>query len=305
VITLACARARISHIQTKSMGPNTNDPVVLVDGQRRVFWSMAVATGVSAWIACSEMLWPHSAANTVLALAAGLLGWTFSLLAIARPRYHLGVGLVGAAFALSVIFFPSDRATAANQAVSGVALLILGLFNHPGIDAPPSEAQREHPPLSVEARRFFHGLGWGAAATVAMGAATALTMAVGLWPLDRPLSMLVAHRLVGDPGPVGTLLVVAVVQLAYGALCGGLLATLSEHVDMGDALALGVLRWLATQLVVMSLLGWAEFGLDRAPVLAVATAVPHLAYALTLGWLMHRDHLTGDVPGHEPALATR
>jgi hypothetical protein len=298
---IRCRWRWMSQALINSMGSHTTDDLEgdgrVANGGRRMFWSMALTSLVCSWILGSGMLWPHGLAATLLAVAAGVLGWTFSILAIARPRYRLGVALVGLGFALSLLFITADRATAANQALSGMMLLILSMFHAPGVDGPhrrDTDARAHLFPLSVEARRFVHGLGWGAVATVVMGAVTLLAMAVRIWPLERPLSVLLAQQVLGrDAALVPVLLVVAVAQLGYGAFCGGLLSTLSQRVDMGDALALGFLRWLATQLIVFSALGWSEFGLEHAPSLALATALPHLAYALSLGWLMGHDGVTG------------
>ena len=46
---------------------------------------------------------------------------------------------------------------------------------------------------------------------------------------------------------------------------------------------------MITQVMVLPAFGWAEFGLMRNPWLAMVTVVPHLAWALSIGWLMSRD----------------
>jgi len=48
-------------------------------------------------------------------------------------------------------------------------------------------------------RRSIHGLIWGAAATLVMGTATLLLLALGLYPGGRPVSVLVAQRLLVTP----------------------------------------------------------------------------------------------------------
>jgi hypothetical protein len=150
-------------------------------------------------------------------------------------------------------------------------------------------------------RRFEHGLGWGAAATVVMGAVALLMMAVRLWPIPGPVSLALARVYLGRAPLPMLLLAVAVVQLVYGALCGGLLSVLSEPVTMGSALGLGLVRWLTTQWIVLPALGWAEFGLGRAPALLVATAIPHLAWSLAVGWLMHREDERTSAPIPAPS----
>jgi hypothetical protein len=152
---------------------------------------------------------------------------------------------------------------------------------------------------STERQRFVHGLGWGAVATVVMGAATLLAMALHLWPLARPLSVLGAQAALGSGRALPWLfLTAALVQLVYGALCGGLLSLLSEPVTMASALGLGLLRWFGTQVLVLPALGWTEFGLALTPSIALVTLIPHLAYAVSLGWLMGREdeHPAGFLP---------
>src|SRR5207247_3460902 len=132
-------------------------------------------------------------------------------------------------------------------------------------------------------------LGWGVVATAAMGATTLLMIGIGLWPLGRPLSMVVAEEFLPAGATLAWVIVAVVaVQLCYGAFCGGMLSVLAEPVTMGSALGLGLLRWFATQVLVLPALGWSEFGLRNTPLLALATAVPHLTYALTVGWRMRR-----------------
>src|SRR5437773_5776478 len=69
-----------------------------------------------------------------------------------------------------------------------------------------------------ERRRFLHGLGWGVVATAAMGATTLLMIGIGLWPLGRPLSMVVAEEFLPAGATLAWVIVAVVaVQLCYGA----------------------------------------------------------------------------------------
>jgi len=147
-----------------------------------------------------------------------------------------------------------------------------------------------------EARRFDHGVWWGAAAAVLSGLVVLAAMALGAWPAGKPLSVLavemVGRDYLGREGAVAaTWLLAGVIQVAWGAACGALLAVLTERVTLADALGLGALRWLFTQVVVLPALGLGDFGLLRTPTLAlaIATALPHVTYALFLGWLMHQE----------------
>jgi hypothetical protein len=131
---------------------------------------------------------------------------------------------------------------------------------------------------------------WGAAASVVAGIATLLLMAIGLWPPGQPLSILVARTVLHAPrNTVGVLALAGMGQLAMGATMGALLCFLSRPVTMASALGLGLLRWVYTGTLTLTLLGFGDFGLRRSPLLFAAIAVPHLAWALAMGALMHRD----------------
>jgi hypothetical protein len=141
---------------------------------------------------------------------------------------------------------------------------------------------------------------WGAAAAVASGLVVLVQLALRLWPAGQPLSVLavqmVGREFLGREGAaVPTWLLAAVVHLSWGVFCGGMLAVLTDRVTLTGALGLGALRWFFTQVVVLPAVGFGDFGLLGTPALALATAVPHLAYALCLGWLMRQEEA-----GHAP-----
>jgi hypothetical protein len=287
---------------------------IVVDDSGRVRglkqWSLCLAVLTCAWVAMSAFLWTHPPGAALVAVAAAGLAALCALGAIIEPRVRFGVALVGAALALSVFWFWPDFTTAACHVASGVALVFFGLSTSAGPAFAHHARERAPRGLSVEGRRFVHGLAWGAVATVPMGVVTLLAMALHLWPLERPVSVLLARGVLGpEVGLPGVLAAVAVAQLAYGALCGGLLTTFAEPVQVSDALGLGLLRWLTTELILLPALGLADFGLGlglgRGPALIVATAVPHLAYALSLGWLLTRDERRAAVPASQPAHVTR
>jgi hypothetical protein len=148
--------------------------------------------------------------------------------------------------------------------------------------------------MDPHGRRFLHGLGWGAASTLVAGIVSLLARAAHLWPGERPISVMMAEDVLVRMGWDGVaapwLYVVAGAgQLVYGALCGALLALLSEPITRPSALGLGLLRWLTTQWVIFPALGWGEFGFLHNPGLAVVSALPHLAFALSLGWAMRQE----------------
>jgi hypothetical protein len=148
--------------------------------------------------------------------------------------------------------------------------------------------------------RIEHGLRWGAVASVAGGIVALVLVALRLWPPGHPLSVLVVQMVGRDyldhQGGVGlTWLVAGVLQVTWGALWGGLLAVVTDRVTPSNALGLGALRWLWTQIMVAPALGWGDFGFLHMPLLPLVTVLPHAAYTVCLGWLMRQED-EGHVP---------
>jgi hypothetical protein len=256
------------------------------------FGFISLVSLVCSWVVVSPLLWPRTPQAAGATVAAGLFAWAFSLLTIARPAFRWGVALAGVVIVLPVFRFSMDRIVVVNHVICAILLVVLSLY-HTRRSPAPTHARRARMhllPLSVDARRFVHGLAWGAAATVVMAAVIGVAIALRIWPSAEPFSVAFGRRVLGPQvAPPVVWLVVAAGELAFGALCGGLLTVLSDEIRLADALAVGVMRWLATQWLVFPFLGWLDFGLGRGLAPALATAVPHLAYALTLGFGMRRD----------------
>jgi hypothetical protein len=277
--------------------------------------ALCLTSAVCVWIMTSAFVQAHSAGLVAVTWTLGGVAFLCSLLAIPWPGFRYGVAGAGVLMGFAVLPFSGQPAVdhfsvIANHVVCGVLLLVLGLYHRIGAEevvAPrpvSSQIRAAWRVQSPEERRFLHGLGWGAVATVVMGIVILLAMAIGLWPSRSPISLLLVQRFLGpDLAPFWAWLLVGTAHLAYGALCGGLLTTFSEPVDMRDALALGLLRWLTTQFLFLPALGWAEFGLGVGVSLAVATAIPQLAYAVSLGLLLRRDdeRILGRHPVPAPA----
>jgi hypothetical protein len=258
---------------------------------RTVFLAMSLVVLISAWVIASPFFWVQGRTAASLTSLCGLLAAGFSVMSLLHPTLRWGVALTGVVLAFSGLVHYGLSAAVANHLVCGVLLVVLSLFHGPLEEKRAAQAVGFHVgPLSAQARRFVHGLGWGAVATVAMGVVTLLVLGVHLWPLPAPLAFLGAHRLLGTSmGMPAALLLLGVVELGYGALCGGLLTVVCDPVDLSHALALGALRWLTTQVVVFPALGLADFGLDAGTAPMLATALPQLVYAVSLGLLMRRD----------------
>jgi hypothetical protein len=91
-------------------------------------WFMSLGVLASVWTLASAAVPGHRLPTAITALIAGTLGFTLSAMAVARPRYRWAVAAVGLGLALSSFAFPDTVITAANQIVTGLLLVILGLL---------------------------------------------------------------------------------------------------------------------------------------------------------------------------------
>jgi hypothetical protein len=148
--------------------------------------------------------------------------------------------------------------------------------------------------ITREADRIEHGMALGAIASVVSGLVVLVAVAFHLWPTGRPLSVLVVEMVgrdyLGRQGSkVATWLLAGVLQVSWGALCGGAMALLTERVTLANAVGFGALRWFWTQVMIAPALGWGDFGFLHLPAVAPATLLPHAVYVLCLGWMMHQE----------------
>jgi hypothetical protein len=272
-----------SHINAEQEAPLRGD-------DRTAFLAMSGAAMVSAWVIMSPFFWIQSRAVAFVTATLGLLAWALSVFSLMRPALRWGVALAGMVLAFSGVAFRGPGPAVANHLLCGALLVVLSLAHRQGAAKRATEERLHLLPVSAAARRFMHGLGWGAAATLVMGAFTLLATAVHLWPLAAPVSVLVGRHFFGmNVAAPMVIVLVGLLQLLYGALCGGFLTVLCDPVDLRHALALGALRWMATQVVVFPIVGLADFGLAAGTGPMLATTLPHLVYAVSLGVLMRRD----------------
>jgi hypothetical protein len=145
-----------------------------------------------------------------------------------------------------------------------------------------------------ESQRMEHGFWWGAVAAVVSGLVVLLAMALHLWPPRQPLSVLMLQWLgreyLGREGaPVALWVVAGVIHVTYGALSGAFLVMITDRARWSEVLGFGALRWFATNVLVAPTLGWGDFGFLALPAVSLATMLPHLAYAGSLGWLLRQE----------------
>lgn len=147
----------------------------------------------------------------------------------------------------------------------------------------------ENATRSETGRHFPSGFGWGVVATLAMSALMGLGVATGASPMPKPIPVAIVGTLLGGSAAKPVVIAAALLaHLAYGGFWGGALASLARPVTVGKGMALGIVLWLAMQLVVLPFLGWGLFGVSVTPAIAGATLVLHLVYGATLGWGLGR-----------------
>lgn len=122
------------------------------------------------------------------------------------------------------------------------------------------------------------GVGIGVSILTAAVMVTALKS--GVSPLPKPLGLAFAETISGRtlPLPVGLLFHTAWVtffSMLYVAL-------FSDALTFMRAFWLGVALWIVALVVFFPLVGWGFFGLSVSPKLIVASAIPHLLFAVFL-----------------------
>jgi len=127
---------------------------------------------------------------------------------------------------------------------------------------------------------------WGK--TVAIGIGVALLTAIimvsalksGISPLPKPLGLAFAETVLGTslPLPVGLLFHTAWVTLFTAVY----VALFRDALTFMRAFRLATALWVLVLIFFFPLVGWGFFGLAVTPKLIVASAVPHLLFAIFL-----------------------
>lgn len=135
-----------------------------------------------------------------------------------------------------------------------------------------------------------------AAVTAAM-----MLMAIksGVSPLPKPLALAFVQMILGKgmPLPVGFLFHAAWVT----AFTFVYVLLFRESLTFTRAFWLAFLLWISVLVVFFPLVGWGFLGLGIGPKMIVASAVPHVVFALLI-WGLSRL-LIGSQPRHEPSSA--
>ena len=132
----------------------------------------------------------------------------------------------------------------------------------------------------LSASEWARAIGVGVAVAVLTAAVMAAVTAAGVSPLPKPLGLAFAETLAGRalPLPAG-LLFHALWASAFSVLY---VALFRDRLTFGRALGLAVALWLLVLVFFFPVVGWGFLGLAVTPRLIVASAVPHLLFAVCL-----------------------
>jgi hypothetical protein len=133
-------------------------------------------------------------------------------------------------------------------------------------------------PLSRQDWARAIGVGIGVSIMTAAVMVTALKS--GISPLPKPLGLAFAETVLGRslPLPVGLLFHTAWVT-AFSVIYVGLFR---DALTFLRALGLGIALWIVVLVFFFPVVGWGFLGLAVTPKLIVASAVPHLLFAMFL-----------------------
>lgn len=129
-------------------------------------------------------------------------------------------------------------------------------------------------------------VGIGLAVAALTGVIMFVGLATGVSPLPKPLGLAFANTLLGTdlPLPVGLLFHTAWVTLFSAAY----VVLFRDKVTFMRAFSLAFALWILVLLFFFPFVGWGFLGLAVSPKLVVASAVPHLLFAVFL-WGLSRQ----------------
>lgn len=143
-------------------------------------------------------------------------------------------------------------------------------------------------------RQFWRGCAWGLVATLVM--TVALLIAWQLWPsgVPQPLPLAITvgivARVFNAPSmSPGILVLAAILQLAYGAVWGGLLEVSTRRVSAWHGIVVGLGLWLIMVIFYEPMAGVETFALATNGGLWIVTLLAHVLYGYTLGALLAWD----------------
>lgn len=130
------------------------------------------------------------------------------------------------------------------------------------------------------------GKEWGKAIAIGVGVAmlTAAIMLAGLKsgisPLPKPLGLAFAETLFGAKLPLPVGLLFHTVWVTF--LSGLYVALFRDNLSFTRALWMAMVLWVLVLTVFFPVVGWGFLGLALTPALIVASAIPHVLFAIFL-----------------------
>jgi hypothetical protein len=150
--------------------------------------------------------------------------------------------------------------------------------------------------MQRETKRFWRGCEWGLIATLAMTLVMLLVYFVGPSSMPDPMPLAITTGLIARVlglalVPAWVVVLGIVIQLAYGALWGGLLASSTHEVTIGKGIAVSLGLWALMLIFYLPMAGSDVFSLASNPMMWVLTLIFHIIYGGVLGAGLHRYHV--------------
>lgn len=143
-------------------------------------------------------------------------------------------------------------------------------------------------------KRFWVGCEWGLIGTLVMTVVMLVvyfaTPTSAPQPLPLAITTGIIARVFGVAVTPGIVLLGIILQLAYGATWGGLLAASTENVTIGKAIVVALGLWLLMWIFYVPMAGISTFSLATSPVIWVLSIINHLIYGVIVGAGLHRVH---------------
>lgn len=133
---------------------------------------------------------------------------------------------------------------------------------------------------SLSLQDWVRAVGVGIGVAVLTAAAMVTALKSGVSPLPKPLGLAFAETVLGRPLPLPVgLLFHTVWVTAFSVIYVGLFR---DALTFLRALGLGAALWILVLVFFFPVVGWGFLGLAVTPKLIVASAVPHLLFAVFL-----------------------
>ena len=148
---------------------------------------------------------------------------------------------------------------------------------------------------ALSSRDWLRAVGVGIGVSILTAAVMVTALKSGVSPLPKPLGLAFAETVLGRPLPlpVGLLFHTAWVT-AFSVIYVGLFR---DALTFLRALGLGLALWILVLVFFFPVVGWGFLGLAVTPKLIVASAAPHLLFAVFLWGLCRIAFRAGPVSG--------